>query len=159
MPAGAADSHADWWHLIFVDLEAMGVKAPWHWRWFFKPFTRPGFRHSLAVYFDADADAWILYETNLQQTTIKVLTDEELDGLFLVARQSGGAVVRVPVANRCMLRFPRPLYCVSSAVHLLGLNTFALTPWQLFRHVTGLDGSVIVIGAETHVLRRRQTSP
>lgn len=99
---------------------------------------RPGFRHCLALL--NDGRYWVVVDPLAPFTDVAVLgvpASFDLPGWY---RGLGLPVVAAPVRRQIARPAPwGPFTCVEAVKRLLGLHArFVLTPWQLYRHLTGL---------------------
>ena len=96
---------------------------------------QPGYRHVWCVIPDNQSNSWI--GIHLGRFGIEVLHIATLD--FDVAahyREEGADVVPVAYDPEAWHRLPMVMNsCVGLTKAVLGLNTFALTPLQLYRHL------------------------
>lgn len=93
---------------------------------------RPGYRHIAAMSCYADTERWVYVDPALHWTVIRVLTQEQAGPQIAALLEQSTAVLRV--ASRpgrgCAPTFP---WCVGQIKALLGIKSWALTPWQLYR--------------------------
>ena len=93
---------------------------------------RQGFGHCLAIRYSPKFGHWIITDWNAYHLDIKILDREETELVFAQLifgatclrfkprRPAGGSVKSVL------------LYCVPALKHLLGVKTWAVTPYQLY---------------------------
>lgn len=115
------------WYIAFYDTRAQEGRRWWHW------FTRPGFGHCCAFGYVRATETWILIDWTAEGLSVQALRGETVDAL-IVESVSRGVVLAArpcPGGTRSGLRLP-VLYCVPMVKHLLGLDSWAVTPWQLF---------------------------
>ncbi|MDX9861640.1 MAG: hypothetical protein RBS99_12065 [Rhodospirillales bacterium] len=137
------------WTLVFSDPEPMGdnptrrVRALY---WLLRRL-KPGFRHVMAMR-PADGGGWII--ANWSSGRFDVIEhDGPVDiggerfgdyGDFIAALEDDGlATTCTREARDGKTPFLRgPATCVTAAKHLLGIRApLAVTPWRLYRHLTG----------------------
>jgi hypothetical protein len=110
-------------------------------------FLRPGFRHIAAMSYHADAERWVYVDPALRWTVIRILTQEPAGRQIAVLLEQSTAVLRM-ASRPGRGGAPAFPWCVGQIKALIGVRTWALTPWQLYR-------SLIRRGAE-HVDIERQ---
>ena len=96
---------------------------------------RRGFRHVWLATVDASGIYWVTHDGRLTGHTTTVLADAQFD-LAAHYRAQGCTVV---VTKRRQQRILGPVLfnsCVGLTKHILGLRSFAMTPWQLYRTLT-----------------------
>ena len=98
------------------------------WRW----CTRPYFRHVCMMRYDLDFDVWLFVEWSSRRLYVELYRGEDVDGIFYKFREEG---VLLAIDTQTLEKNSRPrmpLYCVSWAKQLLGIDApFILTPYQL----------------------------
>lgn len=105
-------------------------------------FLRPGFRHVWAASWYADQERWVLFEPAINRTVISLYTAEQWPARLAVLLAHSSAVLRV--ASRAGRgRQPTFPWCVGAIKSLLGVRSWALTPWQLYRSLRGLGADVV----------------
>lgn len=116
------------WYIGFTG-DYDGQKRHWY-----DIFTRPGFRHVLALGYDPDLRAYVLYDPTHLGTTITIMTadDRAVDLLILHVKQTG-AWLKVEPGRAQFLFGQWRLYCVPAIKHLIGSRSCALTPYGLYR--------------------------
>ena len=110
------------WTLAFYD----PTPALWWMR-----FTKKGFGHVSA--YRRFEDHWLYLDpTSYGLIACAIDSRDDLDALF----RADGATLLTVKARPCRMGFWRPpIYCVSQIRYLVGVNTLAVTPWQLYRHL------------------------
>ena len=102
---------------------------------------KPGFRHCFIVL--NDGDHWIAIDP--LAPLLEVTVPPVPAGFDLPAWFAGQGHRVVPAPVRRGLRRPAPVgpfTCVETCKRVLGLHArFVLTPWQLFRHLTGAEAA------------------
>lgn len=98
---------------------------------------RPGFRHCFAIL--NDGRHWVLVDPLAPFTDVEVLdlpAAYDLPGWF---REKGMAVAPAPLRRGLSRPAPwGPFTCVEAVKRVLGLHApGVLTPWQLYRRLTG----------------------
>lgn len=125
------------WIVIFAD-RPPGNRRWWHW------FTCKGFAHVCATTYDPLHGLWLFVDWNMYNLEPKVLGEAEADILFSLMYE--GATFLRYTSHRPKRATTRSvcLYCVSMIKHLLGVKSFAVTPYQLFCALKKNGGEVIV---------------
>lgn len=132
------------WYIGFTgDYEGRGR----HW---YDIFTKPGFRHVLALGYDPDLSAYVLYDPTHAGTTITILSadDRAVDLLILHVKETGCWLKVNPGGNRFLFGQWR-FYCVPAIKHLVGLKSCALSPHGLYRDLVKA-GAVPAFSSETN---------
>ena len=117
-----SDLHLKEWHVAFCD-----VKRPN----FVQKFLKPGFRHCWAFTFDPDADVWLVFDPAWYNCVIRAVP-KPIIGAFINKAINEGPVLCMPVQQRPIRKSRIFLSCVSQISHLLGVDLFLATPYQLF---------------------------
>jgi hypothetical protein len=124
------------WFVVFQNMEKPEYGAPKKEKliyWFIKKL-RPGFQHVCAFREAAEFQGWLKIDSYSCGIAIEEITDpfflEELEG-----RVNLGLASVVPVFSSTSDVFmPRAfLTCVSVVKHLLGVKSWAVTPFGLFK--------------------------
>ncbi|MEI6558953.1 MAG: hypothetical protein WCO00_11150 [Rhodospirillaceae bacterium] len=123
--AAAGPSPRAW--VVFCD----GTELAW------LRLLRPGFRHCFVMLHDGER--WIAIDplaALLEVTVPPVAADFDLPGWFA---GRGHAVVAAPIRRALGRPAPwAPFTCVETCKRVLGLrDRLVLTPWQLYRRLTG----------------------
>jgi len=128
-------------YIWYVGFRNSMKPLPLPWRW----MCRDGYQHVYAMRYDPFMDCWILCEWLGIRLHIEVLRGEKVAALFHQASQSGGMVsYESKYSNGIAFNFRLPIYCVTWAKHLLGLQyCSAVTPYQLFCALRKRGGSVM----------------
>ena len=93
------------------------------------PLLKPGFRHVLAAIRDGHYWAVVDAAEGLPKVTVTAVDD-----LAEWYREHGCTVIEIE--QRETLRTPvLPVNCVSMVVAVVGIRCWALTPYQLFKHL------------------------
>lgn len=112
------------WYVAFYDTPDR--------RWWYC-LTRRGYGHCAAFGFLPGANVWLVTEWNAGGLMVAAIDREALDDyIALVCRH--GCVLEPPAGMKRRRVAYRPrlgLYCITAVTELLGLSTWALTPWQL----------------------------
>jgi len=93
---------------------------------------RRGFRHVWVATIDESGAYWVAHDIRVEGQVTRVLADAAFD-LAAYYREQGCTVV---TTQRRAARILGPVLansCVGLTKHILGLRSFALTPWQLYR--------------------------
>lgn len=114
------------WLVVFVD-----QTGPWTW---WRPFTRPGFRHVVALRYDTGTRSWIMLDWARNGMKIEAVPTE-VASWVLDQGWRGGGVLRIHQDIGRPRHGPRIaiFYCVTAVSHLLGISSWAVTPKQLHR--------------------------
>ena len=118
------------WHVAFLDRQPGAPRQWWD------VFTRPGWRHVLAMGLDLERDRWVVVDPLWDGLVVEVLsTEAEFAGLLTALAPRLTACLRVkPGAERS--RLPRlGAWCVPTVAALLGLRVRALGPAGLYRQL------------------------
>ena len=118
----ASSIHLKEWHVAFCD-----VKRPN----FVQKILKPGFRHCWAFTFDPDADVWLVFDPAWYNCVIRAVPKPVI-GAFINRAISEGPVLCMPVQQRPIRKSRIFLSCVSQISHLVGVDLFLATPYQLF---------------------------
>ena len=103
--------------------------GPKHQFWW-APWTSPGFRHVSLLTFTHGA--WILLDPRLSQMELRIFSSDEMNTYVACINVAGGSFLRMPVSVvRCHQPLS-PMYCVTVAKRLLGIQSLAITPKQLY---------------------------
>lgn len=96
--------------------------------------NHPKFRHVLALGYDPDLHAYVLYDPNLHGTVIEIMPadDRRVDLLILLVKQNGYWLKVKPGSAKFLFGQWR-FYCVPAIKHLIGFKSCALTPLALYR--------------------------
>ena len=117
----------DVWIVCFIH----GYRGHRRW-WHF--WCRDGFGHCFAVRHDREAGCWLLFDWSLWKLTVATLNDAQTEGLLKVIESCGHALMgQQEVRLRDWPRLRLPIHnCVTGLKHLLGIESTAITPWQLY---------------------------
>ena len=128
-------------YIWFVGFRNTTRPLPLPWKW----ICRDGYKHVYAMRYDPNMDCWILCEWLGFRLHIELLRGEKVEALFHQASQSGGMVsYESEYRDGLAFNFRMPIYCVTWAKHLLGLQLCpAVTPYQLFCALRNRGGSVM----------------
>lgn len=109
--------------------------ATWWSRW-----LKPGFEHVSACAWYADQDRWVYYNPTRTGTVVLLYRDSEFGPRFTQMLNSAEVVLRVRGTHR---RDTTPFgwWCTGAIKALVGVKTWALSPYQLC-------GALIRNGAE-----------
>lgn len=118
----ASSPHLKEWHVAFCD-----VKRPNP----VQKFLKPGFRHCWAFTFDPEADVWLVFDPAWYNCVI-LAVPKPIIGAFINRAINEGPVLCMPVQQRPIRKSRLFLSCVSQISHLLGVDLFLATPYQLF---------------------------
>lgn len=103
-------------------------------------FLRPGFRHCYAVSWYADQERWVEFNPARPGTSIHLWKAEEFPARL--TQMFGEATAILRVASRAERgNAPALAFCTGELKALLGIRSFALTPYALY-------GDLIARGAE-----------
>lgn len=136
------------WLIVFADLDPLPVPAPVSARvlhWLLEAALRPGFRHCFAIrptrrgYVVLNPHSWGLDILTLdggeKLTDSPYTADEWWRGINASAGK--GRIHTVWASVQPGQLSIRPLLtCVAAVKHLLRLDSRAITPFQLYRHLT-----------------------
>ena len=113
------------WIIVFFDA---GNRRWWD------IFTRPGFRHCLALRYLEPMDAWASVDWGNEGLFVDFVPKRFVDALILGVDDCGGAFLEfdaMPAQRRLLPPFFP--YCVTTMKHILGIRDFTIiTPWQLY---------------------------
>ena len=106
---------------------------------------RPGFRHVCAASYYADVGAWVLVDSTRTGLVVEVVPPDGFDGRMAQLVRDSAAILRVPSAEgRSRAEFHAG-WCVGTVKSLLGLNSRALAPFGLYRHLLAIGAEVVEI--------------
>ena len=127
------------WHVFFV---SSGRQQGW-WR----IFTRPGFEHCFAITYDPETARWFIVDWHICFLVAQPLQDEMVEMLILMAKLEDYKIVRFKPKHDGRIRYRFGWnYCVSAMKHLLGLQSWAVTPYQLYCHLLKKGGKEGIAG-------------
>lgn len=109
---------------------------------------KPGFRHVCAAAWYADRRHWVYFDPAMPGTSIRLLTEDEWNGPFATLLASTRIVRFKGRYDR--RRPPARWWCVGAIKSLLGIESRAFTPYQLYRDLLrqgGEEASLCVEGA------------
>jgi hypothetical protein len=110
-----------------------------HW---IAPILRGQFNHVHVLIYDDPTNIWMLHNYGRTGHELKVFGSGDVD-VRAFSEREGGTVVAIDADTDTPIRLPLILNnCVGMAKALTGLRTWAVTPQQLYRHVTPLDKGV-----------------
>lgn len=98
---------------------------------------KPGFRHCFAIV--AEGEHWLLIDPLAPLMEVRAFDRGAVPDLPGWFQHRGFLVIEAPVRRGLRRPAPwRPFTCVEAVKRVLGLDApFALTPWQLYRRLTG----------------------
>lgn len=99
------------------------------WRW----FTKPGFRHAFAMTYDVHFNHWLVFEWHRYGALMYPITSATAETILNTLEARGGEAWTIKQREQ-KPSFPigvLPLHCVSAMKHILGIRSWAITPWQL----------------------------
>ena len=106
-------------------------------------FCREGFGHVLALRYDPKKHLWIRMDWNRYCMDVGWNDSEEVELIFSQLFFGGSCVLFKPKWQESGTTRSIALYCVSAVKHLLGVKSWALTPFQLYRHLMANGGTEI----------------
>lgn len=92
---------------------------------------RPGFRHIAAVSWSAAEERWVYFDPALHGTSIRVVTQDQAGPMFDRMLARSAAVVRIASRHE-RGNAPAICFCVGQIKALLGIRSWALTPYGLY---------------------------
>lgn len=110
------------------------TKGSYWWTRLFKP----GFRHVCAAAYYADRRHWVYFDPTRPGISIRLFTDDEWSGPFSTLLTSC-KVVRFK-GQYSRRSSPPSWFCVGAIKALLGIESRALTPYQLYRDLLRQGG-------------------
>ncbi|MGE0190319.1 MAG: hypothetical protein AB7G80_09845 [Dongiaceae bacterium] len=121
------------WIIAFYD------EGPRNW-WDY--FTRPGFRHCLAIRYLEDIDAWVTVDSSNHGLFVEFVPKRFIDAIIVAVNDRGGRFVEIDArAQGRRLWPPLFLYCVSAMKELVGIRDWrVITPWQLYCALMKMGG-------------------
>ena len=118
-------------------------KTPTAWFVIFTPSTqfewwniftkhRKNFDHVCALQYDRRIASWILVDWSSYGLWVNSLSNDEVDYFLGAAIQNRWPMVKY---SQTVYKVPIVIgpYCVSAIKHLMGVNTLAFTPYQLYK--------------------------
>jgi hypothetical protein len=115
------------WYVAFYD-----TPGPRRRLWGVFTWHRPGFGHCSAFGYCPEADVWIFADWTAEGLAIFALDDERVDAMLLGLADIA-VILETKTAGERPFPLGWPLFCVSMTKHLIGLKSWAWTPWQLYR--------------------------
>jgi hypothetical protein len=113
------------WYVFFLDTDRSQWKW-WHW------FCREGFAHVSALRYDPKSKVWILLDWNSAHLESKVVNRDDVE-LFFGQLYHGASCVRMkPLWRPAGPPRSSLMYCVTAIKHLMGIDCWAVTPYQLY---------------------------
>lgn len=136
------------WLVFFAD----GERFAWWDIW-----TRPGFRHVLAVGYDAEAERWVIFDPRATGTAILLLDQGEAGAkLAELIEASAGHVLRFAPQARRMFQ-PVAGGCVGAVSALLGVRG-ALSPSGLHRQLLRMGATAAFEDLPRHGFHEAESS-
>ena len=111
------------WTICFAD----NAGAAW-----WAKFLRPGFQHVRACCYFAAEDRWIYFNSTRRGTIIEIYTPKAFEPRFAQIIEDSSLILAIPSAYN-LRHTAISAYCVGAVKSLLGLNSWAITPYQLAR--------------------------
>lgn len=110
-----------------------------------RPWTRlfkPGFGHCCALSYFADQERWVYFNPTRHGSTIALFRREEFGSRLddLVGQSSGFLRFGQRYQRRDQ---PAVFYCVGAMKALLGIESRAWTPWQLYWDMVEMGAEVV----------------
>lgn len=118
------------WIVVFTDSL---IKRRW-----WDVFTKENYRHVLVMGYDVDHETWILLDWGADRFDAHLLKEGELVNLIAFIQKHGWEAYKVPqgTLGRNGPRFPFwPFWCTDAVKHIVGIRSWAVTPWQLRQHM------------------------
>lgn len=109
------------WMVCFSDC------GPVWWRF----ITRRGFRHCFAITKDHRWGVWIVYEWSRHGVDLYLADTDQIEAILSGIYERGGEVWWMYRRTGTKRLVRGPATCVTAVKHLLGLDSLAVTPWQL----------------------------
>lgn len=106
-------------------------------------FLRPGFRHIAAASYFADQERWVVFDPSRRRTVIHVLTEDQIGPVLGQMLERSSAVLRVASSAERM-NAPALACCTGSIKALLGIRSWALTPFGLYRDLLARGAEVVI---------------
>lgn len=97
-------------------------------------FLKPGFKHCYCAF--VNNDLWLQADYERGIPVIKYLTTADFD-IAEMYRDLGGTVVETEQGGRPLMGPFVPSNCVGFVKQILCIHAWALTPWQLYKHLKG----------------------
>jgi hypothetical protein len=95
----------------------------------FQRFLKPGFRHVRAFGFDAAAGVWLLFDPGWDGIIIRAFKNPTH---LITEAYAAGPVLYCETKTEIVWKPRFIMACTSQVCHLLGVNLFVHTPWNLF---------------------------
>lgn len=105
---------------------------------------RPGFRHVAALSWFADQQRWVYFGPALKGTSIELFTADQAPAMFAELAEHAAAVVRFP-ARQDRFGAPPVSHCIGAVKGLLGIRSWALTPFGLYRDLLARGGEPVML--------------
>lgn len=122
-------------------------------------FTRPGYRHVAAFWFDGASGRWVVLEYQSARLVVMVLEPEAFDSWLLDRQVNHGARVLRVRAREWSSKWGRlGLWCVPVTAHLVGSRSRAFTPAGLWRDLVR-EGAVPAFDGRQEPVSAHDESP
>lgn len=105
---------------------------------------RPGFRHCYAVAWYADQECWVEFNPTRVGTVIRLWKKEDFPARLTVMLAESTVVLRV-IARADRGNAPAIAFCVGQMKALLGIRSWALTPFGLYRDLRKRGAEVVTV--------------
>ena len=131
------------WFIFFLEAHR-SQRAWWH------VFCREGFGHILSLRYNPENDRWIKLDWNGYCLDAGIVTDAEVELIFGQLYVGGAHCVKFrPRWRKTCIARSILLYCVSATKHLLGVTSWAVTPYQLYCYLLANGGTEVFPAGKT----------
>lgn len=120
--------HVDTWYVSFVELVSGDAPLP-----LWRHLCRPLFRHCFALGYCPVARQWVVVDPLSHGLLVMLPSFREVDAIVAGIRLSRGRSLAMKVGDCGRRRRRGPFYCVQVMKYLLGMQSSAITPYQLYR--------------------------
>ena len=122
------------WHIFFVDADR-SRRAWWH------VFCREGFGHIISLRYSPRNDKWIKLDWNGYCLDAGIIEDVEVELIFGQLYVGGAHCIKFrPLWRENCTARSILIYCVSAVKHLLGVTSWAVTPYQFYCYLLANGG-------------------
>lgn len=103
---------------------------------------RPGYRHCYAASWYHDADRWIVFHPTRRGHVIECFTAEAFPARLTQFLAESSTVLRV-ASRHSRWTAPAMAWCVAEIKALLGVRSWAMTPWRLSRDLLARGAEIV----------------
>lgn len=111
--------------------------------WRFLTWHRKNFDHVSAISYNAQIGSWFLVDWSAYGLWCQPVMSTEVDIVLATAMEQGWPVLKMK-SRTCHAMPIFGTFCVNAVKHLLGVRSFAITPYQLYCALRKMGAEVIV---------------